>query len=145
MLGAPTRTHSSLWKALPVLSITFGVLIGLAAQAQQNSVEERVNMILGHMTLEEKLAYVSGVGFPNPSPSPIGIFNIKPIERLKLPEIYGVDGQSVLLVKARRRVPVTRRDSSLLPLGTASAHLTRVWPKARKGELAASTAFWARR
>jgi beta-glucosidase len=49
-------------------------------------------MILGHMTLEEKLAYVSGVGFPNPSPSPIGIFNIKPIERLKLPEIYGVDG-----------------------------------------------------
>ena len=92
MLGAPTRIHSSLWKALPVFSITFGVLVGLAAQAQQNSVEERVNMILGHMTLEEKLAYVSGVGFPNPSPSPIGIFNIKPIERLKLPEIYGVDG-----------------------------------------------------
>lgn len=92
MLGGPTRIHFSLWKALPVLSITFGVLVGLAAQAQQNSVEERVNMILGHMTLEEKLAYVSGVGFPNPSPSPIGIFNIQPIERLKLPEIYGVDG-----------------------------------------------------
>ena len=36
-------------------------------------------MILGNMTLEEKLSYISGVGFPNPSPSPIGIFNIKPI------------------------------------------------------------------
>jgi beta-glucosidase len=32
--------------------------------------------------------YISGTGFPNP----IGAFNIKPIERLALPVIYGIDG-----------------------------------------------------
>ena len=44
--------------------------------------------ILSQMTLDEKLSYISGTGFPNP----IGAFNIKPIERLGLPVIYGIDG-----------------------------------------------------
>jgi beta-glucosidase len=66
------------------------VLVSLAvyAQAQQDSVEERVEEILSQMTLDEKLLYISGTGFPNP----IGAFNIKPIERLALPVIYGIDG-----------------------------------------------------
>jgi beta-glucosidase len=66
------------------------VSLALHAQAQQNSaqVEERVNSILNRMTEDEKLSYISGTGFPNP----IGAFNIKPIARLGLPVIYGIDG-----------------------------------------------------
>jgi beta-glucosidase len=77
-------------KTLPVYAIACAVLVSLAApaRAQQNSVEERVEEILSQMTLDEKLSYISGTGFPNP----IGAFNIKPIERLGLPVIYGIDG-----------------------------------------------------
>ena len=57
-------------KTLPVYRIAFAVLVSLAvhAQAQQNSaqVEERVEGILKKMTLDEKLSYISGTGFPNP-------------------------------------------------------------------------------
>ena len=42
------------------------VSLGLHAQAQQNSVDERVEGILNQMTLEEKLSYISGVGFDPP-------------------------------------------------------------------------------
>ena len=40
------------------------------------------------MTLEEKISYICGVGFP----LSIGTFNVKPISRLGLPEIFGIDG-----------------------------------------------------
>ena len=77
-------------KTFPVRAIACAVLVSLAvyAQAQQDSVGERVEEILSQMTLDEKLLYISGTGFPNP----IGAFNIKPIERLALPVIYGIDG-----------------------------------------------------
>jgi hypothetical protein len=91
-LSFPMRIHSSPRKVFSLRSIAFAVLINLAAhaQAQQNSsqVEGRVEQILSQMTLEEKLSYISGEGFP----LPIGAFNIKPIERLGLPVIYGIDG-----------------------------------------------------
>jgi beta-glucosidase len=79
-------------KALRALSIVLALLAGLAAQAQaqENSVEERVEEILSQMTLDEKLSYVNGTGFPEPQG--VGVFNIKPIERLGLPKIIGVDG-----------------------------------------------------
>ena len=84
------KIHSSPRKAFPVCAIACAVLVSLAVhvQAQQNSVEERVEEILSQMTLDEKLSYISGTGFPNP----IGAFNIKPIERLGLPVIFGIDG-----------------------------------------------------
>ncbi len=89
---SPMKIHSSSGKTFPVCRIAFAVLVSLAlhVQAQQNSaqVEERVEGILKKMTLEEKLSYISGTGFPNP----IGAFNIKPIARLGLPTIYGIDG-----------------------------------------------------
>ena len=77
-------------KTFPVRAIACAVLVSLAvyAQAQQDSVGERVEEILSQMTLDEKLLYISGTSFPNP----IGAFNIKPIERLALPVIYGIDG-----------------------------------------------------
>ena len=86
------KIHSSPWKTLPVRSIAFAVLVGLAAhaQAQENSIEERVEEILSQMTLDEKLSYVNGTGFPDPQG--VGVFNFKPIERLGLPKIIGVDG-----------------------------------------------------
>ena len=84
------KIHFFPGKTLPVCAIACAVLVSLAApaRAQQNSVEKRVAEILSQMTLDEKLSYISGTGFPNP----IGAFNIKPIERLGLPVIYGIDG-----------------------------------------------------
>ena len=76
-------------KTLPVRRIAFAVLVSLAVHVQaQQSVEQRVNDILNQMTQDEKLSYISGTGFPNP----IGAFNIKPIARLGLPTIFGIDG-----------------------------------------------------
>jgi len=69
-------------------------LLGFAvtADAQQDTqqVEDRVNGILSQMTLDEKLNYISGaiVNFASLK----GVFNIKPIPRLGLPEIFGNDG-----------------------------------------------------
>ena len=86
------KIHSAPEKTLPVCRIALAVLVSLAVhvQAEQKSakVEDRVNSILSQMTLDEKLSYISGTGFPNP----IGAFNIKPIARLGLPTIYGIDG-----------------------------------------------------
>jgi beta-glucosidase len=80
------KIHSLPKNVFSVSAIACVVLLSLAvhAQAQENAVEQ----ILSQMTLEEKLSYITGTGFPNP----IGAFNIKPIERLGLPTIYGVDG-----------------------------------------------------
>ena len=50
--------------------------------------EDRVNGILSQMTLDEKLDYISGEPFGRPQ----GVFNIKPIPRLGIPEILASDG-----------------------------------------------------
>jgi len=86
------KIHSFLRKTFSICRTAVVVLASLAVplQAQQapSQVEDAVDNILDLMSDEEKLSYISGTGFPNP----IGAFNIKPIERLRLPEIYGVDG-----------------------------------------------------
>ncbi len=60
------KIHSSQRKSFSVRSIAFAVLVslGLHAQAQQNSVQDRVEGILNKMTLEEKLSYISGAASP---------------------------------------------------------------------------------
>jgi beta-glucosidase-like glycosyl hydrolase len=76
---------------VPIYKIALSAVISLTlntyAQQDTRQVEDRVNGILSQMTLAEKLSYVSG-DFPT---SP-GVFNIKPIPRLGLPEIFGGDG-----------------------------------------------------
>ena len=93
------KIHSHQGKSFPVRSIACAVLVslGLQAQAQQNSIDQRVEGILNQMTLEQKISYISGVGFdPTFSNGRVGVFNIKGDEHLGtelgLPEIYGVDG-----------------------------------------------------
>jgi beta-glucosidase len=75
----------------PLVS-TAALSFAVTAYAQQNTqeVEDRVNGILSQMTLDEKLNYISGaiVNFASLK----GVFNIKPIPRLGLPEIFGNDG-----------------------------------------------------
>src|ERR1700736_1528903 len=72
------------------VAVTGLLVCTFSAHGQQGStnVEKRVDSILSQMTLDEKLSYISGVGFPT---SP-GVFNIKPIPHLGLPEIFGSDG-----------------------------------------------------
>ena len=76
---------------VPIYKIALSAVISLTlntyAQQDTRQVEDRVNGILSQMTLTEKLSYISG-DFPT---SP-GVFNIKPIPRLGLPEIFGGDG-----------------------------------------------------
>jgi len=76
--------HSIAWTA----ALSFAV----SAQAQQDTqqVEARVNSILSQMALAEKLDYISGVIVNFASLE--GVFNIKPLPRLGLPEIFGNDG-----------------------------------------------------
>ena len=93
------------------------VLVSLAVRAQAQPVEQRVEQILSQMTLEEKLSYISGTGFPNP----IGAFNIKPIDRLGLPIIYGIDG-SVGIV-GQGVTPGTRYPAGQLLASTWNADL----------------------
>jgi hypothetical protein len=92
------KIHSHQGKSFPVRSIACAVLVslGLHAQAQQNSIDQRVEGILSQMTLEQKISYISGLGFdPTFSNGRVGVFNIKGDEHLGtelgLPEIYGVD------------------------------------------------------
>jgi beta-glucosidase len=84
------KIRYSLRKALPVVSIAFAVHIGLAAhaQAQEKSVEDIINK----MTLDEKLDYITGFGLDFTFLQLKGVFNIRPIEHLGLPLIYGADG-----------------------------------------------------
>jgi beta-glucosidase len=76
---------------VPIYKIALSALISLTlntyAQQDTQQVEDRVNGILSRMTLAEKLSYISG-DFPT---SP-GVFNIRPIPHLGLPEIFGSDG-----------------------------------------------------
>jgi beta-glucosidase len=82
------------WKMLLVRLVAFAVLFDLDthAQAQQDPVEQRVEQILSQMTLEEKLDYVTGYGVDFTYQNLKGVFNIRPMERLGLPLIHGVDG-----------------------------------------------------
>src|SRR5438034_7006299 len=62
-----------------------GLLIGtISARAEQHAenVEKRVDSILSQMTLREKLNYIGGTGF----------YDIKPIPRFGLPQIFMVNG-----------------------------------------------------
>jgi beta-glucosidase len=72
------------------MTLTGLLVCTLSAHGQQGAsdVEKRVDDILLQMTLDEKLSYISGTGFPNP----VGAFDIKPIARLGLPVIFGSDG-----------------------------------------------------
>jgi beta-glucosidase len=72
------------------LVLTAALSFAVTAYAQQDTpqVEQRVQSILSQMTLDEKLNYISGTGSPNS----VGAFDIKPIARLGLPEIFGSDG-----------------------------------------------------
>jgi beta-glucosidase len=73
-----------------VLTAALSCAITAYAQRDTPQVDARVNGILSQMTLDEKLSYISGtiVDFANLK----GVFNIKPITRLGLPEIFGNDG-----------------------------------------------------
>lgn len=62
--------------------------VGTHAQQDTPQVEARVNAILSQMTLAEKLDYISGEPFGQPR----GVFNVKPIPRLGVPEILVADG-----------------------------------------------------
>ena len=78
----------------------------LSAYGQQgsNNVEQRVNSILSQMTLEEKLSYIGGTY----TPTTYGVFNIRGIPRLGLPEIdmcNGPLGIQSLIGQASTRYP----------------------------------------
>ena len=111
------KIHSFPGKVFPVFAMACAVLVSLAVRAQAQPVEQRVEQILSQMTLEEKLSYISGTGFPNP----IGAFNIKPIDRLGLPIIYGIDG-SVGIV-GQGVTPGTRYPAGQLLASTWNADL----------------------
>ena len=80
--------------------------------------EQRVQSILSQMTLDEKLNYISGTGFP----SPLGVFNIKAIPRLGLPEIFGSDG--TIGIVGQGTPPGTRYPSGPLLAATWNADRT---------------------
>lgn len=64
-------------------AVVWIVLLVCAAAAQQTAdIEQRVNSILSRMTLEEKIDYIGGVND----------FYIRPIPRLKIPELKMADG-----------------------------------------------------
>ncbi len=86
------------------LVLTAALSFAVTAYAQQDTqqVEDRVNKILSQMTLDEKVNYISGaiVNFASLK----GVFNIKPIPRLGLPEIFGNDGTIGILGHGARRI-----------------------------------------
>jgi beta-glucosidase len=73
-------------EAFPCALLALSAALGFAspARAQQDStqVEQRVQSILNQMTLDEKLSYIGGTGF----------WDIKPIPRLGLPQIFMENG-----------------------------------------------------
>jgi beta-glucosidase len=60
----------------------FACAIAAHGQEKTNDVESRVQQILSQMTIEEKLSYIGGTGF----------WDIKPIPRLGLPQIFMENG-----------------------------------------------------
>src|ERR1700751_5136140 len=79
-----------------------------------DSIDDRVNDLLGRMTLEEKLEYIGG----------IHAMSIRPIPRLGLPEIRMSDGP----VGVRQDLPSTR-----YPAGIALAATWNPLMAAREG------------
>ncbi len=69
--------------ASTVIAGLFVCALNAPGDQGSNNVEERVNAILSKMTLSEKLSYIGG----DPGPSGIGVFKIKAIPRLGLPQI----------------------------------------------------------
>ena len=69
---------------LNVATLAGLVICALTVRGEQgsNNVEQRVNNILNQMTLDEKLGYIGGTGF----------WDIKPIPRLGLPQIFMENG-----------------------------------------------------
>ena len=82
-------------KLFPLCGVAIIAISTFASEmyAQQDTpqVEKRVENILSQMTLDEKLSYISGAPF-NFGSNEQGVFNIKPIPRLGIPEIFGTDG-----------------------------------------------------
>jgi beta-glucosidase len=79
-------------KTSPCQALALVALLSCAAVGNAHEdtaqVEARVSAILSAMTLAEKLDYISGENFGSPQ----GVFNIKPIARLGIPEILATDG-----------------------------------------------------
>jgi beta-glucosidase len=75
---------------LAQVTLTGLLVCTLNAYGQQgsNNVEQRVNNILSQMTLDEKLSYIGGTY----SSTTYGVFNIRGIPRLALPEIDMCNG-----------------------------------------------------
>ena len=83
-------------------------LSAFSAYGQQgaNNVEQRVNNILNQMTLDEKLSYIGGTGF----------WDIKPIPRLGLPQIFMENGP--LGIAHQPFEPTTRYPAGLAAAAT---------------------------
>jgi beta-glucosidase-like glycosyl hydrolase len=62
--------------------------LNMRGEQGSNNVEQRVNNILAQMTLDEKLSYIGGTY----TPMTYGVFNIRGIPRLGLPEIDMCNG-----------------------------------------------------
>jgi beta-glucosidase len=77
---------------LRLITLLALVSLGTPARAQQDPVEQKIEQILSQMTLNEKLDYVTGYGVDFTFQRLKGVFNIRPVERLGLPLIYGSDG-----------------------------------------------------
>ena len=88
------------------VTLTGLLVCTFSAYGQQgsNNVEKRVNSILSQMTLDEKLSYIGGTY----TPTTYGVFNIRGIPRLGLPEIdmcNGPLGIQSLIGQASTRYP----------------------------------------
>ena len=80
---------SNLYRVIQI-GLVACTLSAYGQQGSKNNVEQRVQSIFSLMTLDEKLNYISGGSL---SLAPIkGVFDIKPISRLGLPEIFWTDG-----------------------------------------------------
>lgn len=77
-----SRTCQWSWSLLAAASLAVSSVLGADQAAATKAVEARVELLLGRMTLEEKLAFVGG--FEN--------FYVRPIERLGVPRIVLADG-----------------------------------------------------
>jgi len=78
--------------------------LGAYGQQGSNNVEQRVNSILSHMTLAEKLSYIGGTGFFDVKPVPVPGLQV-PIN----PQIFQTDGP----LGVRRNSPGIRFTSGL--------------------------------
>jgi hypothetical protein len=81
-------------------------VLTVRGEESKDNVELRVENILNQMTLDEKLSYIGGTGF----------WDIKPIPRLGLPQIFMENGLWVLLTsRSSLRQDIQRDWRSPLP------------------------------